>query len=296
MVERSRNDFRDYLAHHGVQGMRWGIRRYQPYGKGGYNPKSTIVRRYQNEKGKLTKKGAKQWNKLAREDRTILSKSNIVDGTDSVLKKSTKFQRVTWNEENIDDRIKYMTLKDEPGDSQNYVRGARFLIDAGNKEPGSLRIEEYESTRDLKVVTGKQVVNDLMNKYGDELAINYRTSFQSNPIGDRVWKDVGNMKIRELYAEVDDVNSILANKPYYVKYKNNAERIVNERAEAIHNYVSGFMQSKFDRKNTELQKYKELGYDAVADIFDISQGFSKQPIILLNTKDTIRKTDSKLIG
>ena len=41
----------DELYHYGILGMRWGIRRFQPYGKGGYTPKKESL----NNNNKLIK-------------------------------------------------------------------------------------------------------------------------------------------------------------------------------------------------------------------------------------------------
>lgn len=56
----------DYLAHHGVKGQKWGVRRYQ--NKDGSLTNAGKKRRYLDDDGALTRAGKKQMKKLNRMD------------------------------------------------------------------------------------------------------------------------------------------------------------------------------------------------------------------------------------
>ncbi len=70
---------RNYLAHHGIQGQKWGVRRYQ-------NPDGTFTeegkKRYLNPNGTLTEEGTKKFSerlKAAQNERYPIWKKNMDD-------------------------------------------------------------------------------------------------------------------------------------------------------------------------------------------------------------------------
>lgn len=92
-----------YLCHHGVIGMHWGVRRYQPYGHGGYDPEHTEGRYV----GKKIKAGVSSGTVGGAKS----AKYGLAKNEKNAITKNALKEKISGTSKNIGSKIKEQAKK-----------------------------------------------------------------------------------------------------------------------------------------------------------------------------------------
>ena len=257
-----------YLQHYGVLGMKWGVRRFQ-------NKDGTLTAAGKKRRGVLDSPEQDTMDLLGRQRNSSQYVKRISDN-DVIIKKGYELSRLASINEPIDEKRKYVTVNDS--DLNDYELGNPLGADTEYR---------YEVTTDIKVGSGRVLLNQLLKENGNQLVKDVlKRSSYNYTVGDtdfrKVYDKYKNVSIKEIFNTIEDD---------YDAYENSASTDLGKEAmlklDAGRNYVHKSLMKNTKLADKVFGNLKSDGYDAVIDLEDRIAGAS-MPVILLNPKNNIK--------
>lgn len=216
------NDWRDYcLAHHGIMGMHWGIRRFQPYSttgprKGGKTGKEIgLARRL----GRGIKAGVTRYkqkhaeNKIRKAERAEIKKAEkIAAEKEDIIKSGSAERMLNRRELFTNDEIDAFVNRANKEAQLERIK----QLQAANATPVEPKKGFFEARKEKKL---QQEKDEIMKSGSIERLLENKDKFSTEEIGAFIDRANKEKNLRDLKKQIDDQK--------IAEVENNVKRIVS---------------------------------------------------------------------